>query len=260
MPTLPKILRRRTPEERFGTMTVMEHLEELRRRIVICLIAVAACAVVGWFLYPPFFNLVQHPYCNYVHSLPKAHQPPAGCDFVASGLLEPMLVKVQIVIYIGLAIALPILLYQLWAFIVPGLHERERKLVIPFVASSVALFALGGLVAFVTLPKGLNFLLGFAGSGVVPLISFDRYVTFVVLLTVAFGVSFLFPVLLVFLMLVGVVNTTQLRKVRRFAILGIAIFAAVITPSSDPYTMLAMMIPMVLFYEAAIIIGRLLKR
>jgi sec-independent protein translocase protein TatC len=169
-------------------------------------------------------------------------------------------VKVQIVIYIGLAIALPVLLYQLWAFIVPGLHDRERKMAIPFVVSSVALFALGAVVAFVTLPKGLNFLLGFAGSGVVPLISFDRYVTFVVLLTVAFGVSFLFPVLLIFLMLVGIINTSQLRKVRRFAILGIAVFAAVITPSSDPYTMLAMMIPMILFYEAAIIIGRLLKR
>jgi sec-independent protein translocase protein TatC len=257
---VPKLLRRRTPNEKTGTMTVMEHLEELRRRIVICCIAIAVCAAVAWFLYPPFFHLVQHPYCNYVNGLPKANRPPAGCNFIAGGLLEPMLVKVQIVLYIAIAIALPVLLYQLWAFIVPGLNDREKRMAVPFIVSSVVLFALGALVAFIMLPKGLNFLLGFAGSGVEPLLSFDRYVTFVFLLTAAFGVSFLFPVLLVFLMLVGVVNTGQLRKVRRFAILGIAIFAAVITPSSDPYTMMALMIPMVLFYEAAIIIGRILKR
>jgi sec-independent protein translocase protein TatC len=241
-------------------MTVMEHLEELRRRIVICCIAIAVCAVAAWFLYPPFFNLVQHPYCNYVNGLPKHVQPPNGCAFYAGSMLSPMLVKIQIVVYIAIAIALPVLLYQLWAFIVPGLNDREKRMSIPFIASSVLLFALGATVAFIMLPKGLNFLLGFAGSGVVPLLTFDHYVTFVFLLTVAFGVSFLFPVLLVFLMLVGVVNTGQLRKVRRYAILGIAIFAAVITPSSDPYTMMALMIPLVVFYEAAIIIGRLMKR
>ena len=241
-------------------MTVMEHLEELRRRIVICMIAITAGAVLGWFLYPWFIHLVQRPYCDYVNGLPAASRPPAGCNFVATSLLAPMLVKIKIVVYLGLAIALPVLLYQLWAFIVPGLDDREKKMVVPFMASSVVLFALGALVAYATLPKGINFLLGFAGSSVVPLLSFDHYVGFFVLVLLAFGVSFLFPVMLVFLQLVGVLKSTQLRQVRRFAILGIAIFAAVITPSSDPYTMLAMMIPMVMFYEAAIIIGRLLKR
>src|SRR5438093_283974 len=116
------------------------------------------------------------------------------------------------------------------------------------------------VVAYVMLPKGFSFLLGFAGEGVVPLLTIDRYVGFVILVALAFGVSFLFPIFLVFLELAGVLSPETLVKYRRYSILGIAIFAAVITPSSDPYTMLAMMIPMYLFYESSIIIGRFLQR
>jgi sec-independent protein translocase protein TatC len=257
---IPKVLRRRTPEERTGTMTVMEHLEELRHRLIVCTVAVAVGAIIAWPLYGPFRDLIQHPYCSYVHTLPRPNRPPAGCNLVFTGLLDAMLVKLKIVLYLGVAFSLPVLLYQLWAFIVPGLHDRERKMVIPFIASSTVLFAAGAVFAYLLLPRGLNFLLGFAGSGVVPLISFDHYVAFVVLLSIAFGISFEYPVLLIFLLLVGVLTTSQLRKARRFAILGTAVFAAVITPSSDIYTMLGLWIPMVLFYEAAIIVGRLLKR
>ena len=116
------------------------------------------------------------------------------------------------------------------------------------------------LFAYLTLPKGLSFLLGFAGSEFVPILTGDRFITFVILVAVAFGLAFEFPVLLVFLELVGVVTSKKLRDGAATRILGIAIFAAVITPSSDPYTMLAMTIPMWLFYEAAIIIGRLMKK
>ena len=242
-------------------MTVMEHLEELRHRIVISSFAILAGAVGGWFLYNRVIIFMQHPYCQYVQSVPKAQQPVGGCRLIFTGLLDGMLVKIQIVFYLGCVLVLPILLYQLWAFIVPGLHDRERKMVVPFIASSVVLFAAGGAVAIITLPKALQFLLGFNNPAVAsPLISVTQYVTFYVLVTIAFGVSFLFPVVLVFLELVGVLKSVQLRKVRRFSVLGISIFAAVITPSSDPYTMLALMIPMVLFYEVAIIIGRIMKK
>jgi sec-independent protein translocase protein TatC len=260
MVSIKKIIRRRSPDERVGAMTVMEHLEELRHRIVIAIIALALGSVAGWFLYPWFIHLVRIPYCDYVHSLPAASVPPAGCNLVSNAPLDPMLVKLKVVVFLGLGVSLPIVLYQLWAFIVPGLTSREKKLSIPFIASSMVLFALGGLVAFVTLPKALNFLLGFAGHEVVPLIQFNSYVSFVILVTLAFGVSFEFPVLLVFLLLVGVLTTARLRSWRRWSILGISVFAAVITPSSDPYSMLAMMIPMVLFYEGSIIIGRLMKK
>jgi sec-independent protein translocase protein TatC len=258
MRVIPRF-RRRPDEERTGTMTVMEHLEELRHRIVVSLIAIACGAVVGWFLYAPFMRLILGPYCNFVSTHPEI-APSEGCRLNYLGVVDGLVVKLKIVLFLGLVCVLPIVLYQLWAFITPGLTARERKWALPFVFASTVLFLLGGVFAYVTLPKALDFLLGFAGEFAVPLITFDRYVGFVTLVTLAFGLSFLFPVILVFLELVGILTPRILSKWRRWAILGIAVFAAVITPSSDPYTMLAMMIPMYLFYEASIIIGRILKR
>jgi sec-independent protein translocase protein TatC len=259
MPMIPK-LRRRSTDQRTGTMTLIEHLEELRHRLIVMFIALAAGSVVGWFLYPSFIKVVQNPFCDYVQSLPADRRPVTGCDLVFNATLEGFTLKLKVVVFLGLFFALPVILYQLWAFIVPGLTSRERRMAVPFIASSMVLFALGGLVAYVTLPKGLNFLLGFAGSGFTPLITGSSFIGFVVILTLAFGLSFEFPIVLIFLGLAGVLSSAKLRQWRRPAILFISIFAAVITPSSDPYTMLAMMIPMYLFYEAAIIIIRLMKR
>jgi sec-independent protein translocase protein TatC len=257
MKVIPR--RKRDDEKRTGTMTVVEHLEELRHRIIISLYAVAVGSVVGWILYPHFMSLIRAPFCNYIMANPSL-APPTKCDLVYSGVLDGMLVKIKVVVFLGLGVALPVLLYQIWGFVAPGLTAKEKRYSIPFVASSCVLFFLGAVVAYLMLPKGLGFLLGFAGQGVVPLLTIDRYVGFVTLVALAFGVSFLFPIFLVFLELVGVLSPELLAKNRRYSLLGISIFAAVITPSSDPYTMLAMMIPMYLFYEASIIIGRFLKR
>jgi sec-independent protein translocase protein TatC len=256
---MPK-LRRRSTDERTGTMTLIEHLEELRHRVIVSFIALLGGAAVGWFLYPTFLNIVTHPFCDYVMSLPRDQRPPTGCDLVASGALDPLTVKLKVVFALGLFVALPVILYQLWAFIVPGLTSRERRMAVPFIAASMVLFALGALVAYVTLPKGLNFLLGFAGPKFTILITGSSFIGFVVLLTLAFGLSFEFPILLIFLGLAGVLSSAKLRAWRRYAIVLISVFAAVITPSSDPYSMLALMIPMLLFYEAAIIVIRLLKK
>jgi sec-independent protein translocase protein TatC len=253
-------IRRRDPEERTGTMTLIEHLDELRQRLIVSMVAIAGGAVVGWFLYGPVLNLILNPYCDYWKTTDPKLRINQTCSLFFMEPLGAMIVKLKVVVFIGLLVALPILLYQFWSFIVPGLTRRERRMAVPFVASSVLLFALGALFAYLTLPKGLNFLLGFAGSNFIPILTGDRFISFVILVAVAFGVAFEFPVLLVFLELVGVLSTAKLRKWRRFSILGIAIFAAIITPSSDPYTMLAMTVPMCLFYEAAIIIGRLMKK
>jgi sec-independent protein translocase protein TatC len=240
-------------------MTVMEHLEELRHRLIVCIIAVGVCGIAAWFLYEPVKELLREPFCQYITDNPEV-RPPAGCDLVFSSPIDGFLVKLKMVGFIAIAIALPVVMYQLWAFIMPGLTSKEKKWSIPFVVASCLLFALGAFFAYVTLPKALSFLLGFAGEGVVPLITFDRYMGFVVLVTLAFGLSFLFPVVLVCLEMVGVLSTRKLREWRRWAILGIAIFSAVITPSGDPYTMFAMMIPMYLFYEGSIVVGRMMKR
>ncbi len=258
MRVFPKL--RRTPPEERGTMTLVEHLDELRHRLLVSIIAVAVAAVVGWFLYGPVLHLLVKPYCDYVQGLPKHLRPPSGCRLNYFTALEPMIIKLKIVVYTGLVIALPVLLYQLWMFIVPGLTSKERGMAVPFVGASVVLFALGAAFAYLTLPRGLHFLLGFAGSDFVGVMQGSQFIFFVVLVALAFGISFEFPLLLICLELVGVLSTDQLRRWRRFSILGISLFAAIITPSSDPYTMLALAIPMCVFYEAAIIVGRLMKR
>jgi sec-independent protein translocase protein TatC len=249
--------KRRDPE---GTMSLVEHLEELRRRLVIGTVAIAVGSIGGWFLYDPVIRLLTDPYCDYWRTVPADVRPTQECTLFFMGAVDPVLIKLKVVVFLGLFIALPVVLWQLWAFVVPGLTKRERRLAVPFVASSVILFALGAFLAYVTLPKALSFLLGFAGSEFVPLLTGDRFLSFVMLVSLAFGLSFEFPIVLIFLSLIGVVSTDALRSWRRWAILGIAIFAAFITPSADPYTMLAMMLPMMLFYEAAIIVARLMGK
>ncbi len=259
MGLIPQALRRRERSSD-GAMTLVEHLEELRRRLFICLGAIGVGSVVGWFLYNPVLGLMTNPYCDWVHSLPPRQRPPQGCDLITMGPVDPVMVKLKVVAVLGLFIALPIVLYQLWAFIVPGLTRRERRMAIPFVASSLLLFALGAVVAYATLPKALGFLLGFAGPNVTTFLTANSFLSFVLLVALAFGATFEFPIVLIFLTIVGVLSTAKLREWRRTAILVIAVAAAVITPSADPYSMLAMMLPMLLFYEVAIIVGRLMGR
>lgn len=243
-------------------MTVVEHLEELRTRLIISVVAVALAGIGGWFLYRPVVNLLTNPFCDFLRTHPGfAVDRNAPCKLVFSSPLQPFLVKLKVAGFLGLAMALPVVLYQLWMFVMPGLTGRERRYALPFVLSSLVLFGLGGWFALLTLPKGMNFLLGFAGSNrVLLLLTFDKYLGFVMLMILAFGVSFEFPLLLISLTMVGVLSSRQLRQWRRYAILGIAVFAAVITPSQDWFTMSAMMVPLIGFYELSILVARLLKR
>ena len=243
-------------------MSVVEHLTELRKRILLSLGAVAVGMVGGWFLFRPVFNLLSNPFCGFMTKHPNlAVDPKDPCRLVYLSVIEPFLIKIKIVGFIGLIIALPVVLYQVWLFITPGLTTKERKYAIPFVVSSLVLFALGGWFALLTLPKGLNFLLGFAWhTRVFTVLSIAKYLGFVILMILVFGASFEFPLLLISLILVGVLSSRKLRDWRRNAIILIAVFAAVITPSQDAFTMTAMMLPLIIFYELSILVGRLLKK
>jgi sec-independent protein translocase protein TatC len=251
--------RRRDPT---ATMTVVEHLEELRTRLLISVGAVALGMVGAWFLYPPVFNLLSDPYCEFMQAHPQlAFDPEDPCKLVYTSVAEPFLVKVKAVAFLGLVLALPVVLYQFWRFVTPGLTQRERRYAVPFVLSSLLLFALGGWFALLTLPKGLSFLLGFAGTTrVASVVTIGKYLGFVMLLMLAFGVAFEFPVVLVSLTLVGVLSSDRLRQWRRYAWLFVAVLAAIITPSQDWFTMTALMVPLLVFYEASILIARALKR
>lgn len=245
-----------------GSMTVIEHLSELRTRLLLSLAAVAAGTGVAWPLYGPVFRFLTDPFCTFmVHHPQFALDPQHPCKLVFLSILEPFLTKLKVVVLVGLFIALPIVLYEFWRFVTPGLTDKERKYAIPFVVASVALFAFGAWFALLTLPKALGFLLGFAGTQRIGLtLSIAKYVGFVVLLVLAFGLSFEFPVVLISLTMVGVLSSRKLRDWRRYSILFIAIFAAVITPSQDWFTMTAMMVPMLVFYELSIVVARLLKK
>ena len=233
-------------------MTVMEHLAELRRRLVICLIAVVITATIMFFLSPQVISFLVTFYKN-------ATGRPKG-TLIFTGPLDAFATRLKIATYGGIVLALPVLLYQLWRFITPGLNPKERRYAIPFVLTSIVLFVMGGIVALFTLEPALHFLLKIGGSDLKPLLTADRYISLVALMIVAFGISFEFPVVMMFLLLAHIITTKQLRQWRRYAIVLIVIFAAVITPSQDPYSLFAMAIPMYVFYECVIIIGRLLKR
>ena len=253
--------RRKSPEEREGAMSLIDHLKELRRRLLICIWALLAGSVAGFFLYEPVMKLIKSPYCDFLRDHPdKSPFAQEGCSLIFLGAIDGFLITVKVIVFLALLAALPVILYQLWAFIVPGLTARERKWAIPFVALSVLLFLLGALAAYLTLPKALDFLLGVGGDFVNPLLTVDKYIGFVIFTILAFGLGFEFPILLISLSAAGVLTNETMRKYRRQVILGLAIFAAVITPSPDPISMLALLIPLYLFYEGAIIVSRLLKR
>jgi sec-independent protein translocase protein TatC len=236
-----------------GRMTVFEHLGELRRRLMISIVAVVVAGTVVFIVAPEIIGWLIRFYND---SAPKG----SPNKFIFTGPLDAFATRLKIATYGGIVLALPVWLWQLWRFITPGLTRNEKKYAIPFVVSSIILFAMGAVVALITLEPALKFLLNIGGSDLKPFLTADKYISLVSLMILAFGLSFEFPVILVFLLIARVLTTRQLRSWRRYAAVIIVAFAAIITPSQDPYSLFAMAVPMYIFYEASIIIGRVLKR
>jgi sec-independent protein translocase protein TatC len=239
-------------------MPLMEHLIELRKRLLICFAAVVVCGVVVFFLYSHVLNFLSGPYEHVTRNSQGCGRH--GCKLIVTGPLDPLMVRLKIAGYGGLALSVPIVMWQIWRFIVPGMNSNERRYAAGFAVGGVVLFAMGCVVAWFTVTKALAFLLGVGGDELRPLVDANKYLTLVMLMFAAFGFAFEFPLLVMFLLLVGVVNTRQLRASRRWAAVGITTFAAVITPSQDPFSLLFMAVPLYIFYEAAILIGRLMKK
>jgi sec-independent protein translocase protein TatC len=239
-----------TPAE----LSVLDHLSELRDRIVKSAAAVALGALVCWFLYPAIFDVLVDPYCD----LQGASVD--DCRLLQTEPLEAFSIRLKIAGYGGVALAMPVLLWQVWRFIVPGLHSNEKRWAYPFVGSALVLFVLGAGLAFHSLTPALEFLTEVGGEGLQQQFRPAPYFELITYMMLAFGVGFEFPIVLVFLQLAGVVTASSLRSARRYAVVGIVVLVAVITPSGDPYTLAILSIPMYLFYEASILIGMLLTR
>ncbi len=239
-------------------MTLVEHLSELRNRLIVSVIAVVATTTVAWFLYPHLLDFMIRPYHQYFqHHLAKDI---SRGQLVTSSPLEGFTTRLKISGYGGIALSSPVLLWELWRFITPGLHKNEKRYVVPFVSAAIVLFAGGVATAIFVFPKALDWLINVSGPGVVPLFSPQKYLTLYVLMCLIFGAVFMYPLIVIFLELSGVVPSARWRKWRRPAIVIIAVVAAVITPSSDPFSFMAMAIPMLIFYEGAILVGRILGK
>ncbi len=233
-------------------MTVVEHLAELRRRLIISIIAVVIAAVVCYIFALDIIGFFLDFYRDATDGQRNA--------FVFTGPLDAFVTRLKVATYGGIILAVPVWLWELWRFVTPGLNPKEKRYAVPFVLSSIVLFGIGAFVALLTLPQALDFLLGVGGQEIQPLLTADKYISLVSIMILAFGVAFEFPVLLVFLLIARVITTQQLSRFRRWAIVLIFVFAAVITPSQDPYSLFFMAVPMCLFYEASIMIGKALHR
>lgn len=239
-------------------MTALEHLGELRRRLLIGVAAVIVATAVAWAFYDPVIEFMVRPYRAFLQHHPR--QNISRGMLVATGPLDGFTARLKVSCYLGLVLSSPVWLWELWKFIAPGLHRNERRYAVSFLAASVALFSLGVGTALLVFPRAISWLIRVSGNGVAPLFTPNRYLGMYALCCLIFGLAFIYPVVIVFLQLIGAVSSTRLRRWRRYAIVVLLAVAAFITPSGDPFSFLALAIPLVAFYELSIVVGRLLKR
>nr|MDT0657584.1 twin-arginine translocase subunit TatC [Micromonospora sp. DSM 115978] len=231
-----------------GSMTLIEHVRELRTRLFYASVAILVGFGVGFWLAEPVRGLLQTPYCN----LPTSRGPDGLCNFVQLGPADVFLLNLKIALWVGLIAAAPIWLYQLWAFIAPGLHRHERRYAYAFTAIAAPLFAAGAVLAFFVVEKGLEFLINFSGDDINTTLEVTRYISFVTNLILIFGVAFEFPLVVLMLNFVGIASARQLLGWWRIAVFVFFLFAAIVTPTPDPFGMTALAICLSALYFIAV--------
>lgn len=235
-----------------NAMTFVEHLAELRRRLIVAIVAVTLGAAVGYALYPSVLHVLLEPLCE-VERVRR-------CELYVTSPLDGFTIRLKVAAVVGLFLASPIVLWELWRFVAPGLRRGERRLTAGFLIASVLLFVLGGAVAWLVYPRALGFFQSAAGAPVHAIYTPQSYLSLLLVLIVAFGVAFLFPVVLSGLELANVVSPTALVRHRRAAWLTIIVVVAVVIPTNDPYSLTAMTVPLLVFYELSILVGKLALR
>jgi sec-independent protein translocase protein TatC len=255
---------RPTPE----AMTVGEHLGELRYRLIVSVSAFTAMAILAVFAYEPILHVLIRPLCSVAtppghHVASQANRlfgPNGSCNLYVTSPLDGLSLRVKIALFGGLVLASPVVLFQIWRFVTPGLRARERRYAVTFVSAAFALFILGALTAYVTLPHALGFLKSVGGPNLQAIYDPIPYLGLIILMMTLFGLTFQFPVVLVSLELARVITPAKLLRSWRWAVIAITVVAAVATPSSDPFSMLALALPLIAFYFISIGIGKLLGR
>lgn len=240
-----------TTRDAAQAMTLAQHFSEARRRFLICLAVTMALAIFSFVVYPSLLRIMQHPYCQV---------DPRHCNFLVTNPLDGVTLRVKISLFGGLLFAAPVWLWHLWRFITPGLKANERRYALPFIFGSLTFFFGGVVVAYLVFKKTIQFLVTIGGSSLTTYYNPNQYLTLFILMMLLFGLTFEFPVILIALELARVVSPRQLLRVWRYSTIAIVVFSGVITPSSDPFSMFALMIPLEIFYFLAIGVGKLCHR
>ncbi len=237
-------------------MTIIEHLEELRRVLMISAIAWVVATVAAFIFHGAIFDFLLRPLTTV---LGKTNHITSTAIFTSP--TEGLTIPIKISAIVGFIGALPVVLWQVWGFVSPGLRPVEKKFVGPFIGSAVLLFTAGAAFAYFVMPIGLNFLATFLGNSAVYLPDINAYFSFLLLLIVAFGVTFELPVVIILLGVLGIVSSRMLRRKRKGIWVGIIAAALIVTPGADPYTPTALFIPLIIFFEASVLIlDKVLKR
>jgi sec-independent protein translocase protein TatC len=231
-----------------GSMTLIEHVRELRNRLFKASLAILVGFGVGYWLSGPVLDLLQQPYCD----LPGSRNADGVCEFVQLGPADLLLLKLKVALWVGLIVAAPVWLYQLWAFIAPGLHRHERRWAYVFTAIAAPLFALGAFLAFFVVQKGLEFLLSIADENIQTNLEIGRYISFVTNLILIFGVAFEFPLVVLLLNFTGMMTGKRMLGWWRVAVFVFFAFSAVVTPTPDPFGMTALAMALCALYFIAV--------
>ena len=243
-----RMLQSQRPANPEGRMQLIEHIRELRSRILKALLGLAVGMGVGFIFFHSLWNFIYHPYYA---AFVRHHTGQLNGSLVVNGIFDPFMLRVKIAFIVGLIISSPIWLYQLWAFIAPGLYAREKRYTYAFIGTAVPLFAAGAALAYVVMSRGLKFLLGLTPSGVLALPTVDTYLGYAMAMVLGFGLAFELPLALVILNLGGVITHERFRKWRRIMIFVVFLFAGIASPSPDPITMLLLAVPCLVLVEVA---------